>query len=131
MTKAVPHSLVLQRVRNRIIETLELASSHEIHREYQRNRPQVDVAAEIFNQWEDWVPTDWRSRYTPGDVFTSSEIAAIAAFEAVWNEVADSLPELSLDVLMQMPAWRRLADAGAASLRIFLERGRLPEESED
>jgi hypothetical protein len=130
MTRPVPDRIVLQRMRNRIIESLELASSHEVQSEYQRKVPLVDVAAEVFNQWEDWVPKDWRRHYMAGDVFTSAEIAAIAAFEIVWDEIASELPELPLAALMPMPGWQRLADAAAASLRIFLERGRLPEDSE-
>lgn len=45
--------LVAQRIRNRIIEYLELASSFEA----QQHAPIAHVPNEVINQWEDWVPT--------------------------------------------------------------------------
>lgn len=45
--------LVEQRVRNRIIEYLELAASFKEQLAYERNAPIANVAHEVINQWED------------------------------------------------------------------------------
>ena len=49
--------LVAQRIRNRIIEYLELAASYAAQEEYQRVAP-INVPSEVMNQWEDWVPRE-------------------------------------------------------------------------
>jgi hypothetical protein len=69
--------VVDQRVRDQIIEYLELASSFDAQLEYERSAPDfVDVLAEIINPWQDWVPTDPRSGTLPG-VFSLDEAAAV------------------------------------------------------
>jgi len=122
--------VVEQRIRNRIIEYLELASSYEMQRDYQARAP-VSVPSEVINQWEDWVH---RPDFPPitSPVFSREEREAIAAFHQTWNAVADSTPNLlpSIEETLALPQWRELATAAARALQAFGVRGRLPEDRE-
>lgn len=121
--------VVQQRVRNRIIEYLELASSFESQREYQEVAP-VHVPHEVVNQWEDWVRSPDDPLGEP--VFSSAERAAVRAFHRVWQSVADSTPRRlpDLEVLFGSPEWQLLRQAAADALAIFAVRGPLSEEDE-
>jgi hypothetical protein len=46
-----------QRIRNRIIEYLELAASFEAQREYEQGVPIAHIPYEVISQWEDLVQT--------------------------------------------------------------------------
>lgn len=125
--------LVEQRIRNRVIEYLELASSYEAQLEYQSSTPIAFVPHEVIEQWADWSPVDqsrWPGRLT--DPYSADEIAAMRAYHAEWEWVIahtpDPLPELS--ETQQLPEWKRLREAAEAALRPFLERGRLSEDHE-
>ena len=83
------HRVVLQRVRNRIIEYLELASSFEEQRTYQSRVP-VSVPNEVINIWEDWFSGD---NELVGPVFTREERDALDAFHRTWQNVAHSAPD--------------------------------------
>jgi hypothetical protein len=125
----VSRQLALQRVRNRIIEYLELASSLAAQRRYQATAP-VSVPNEVVNQWEDWV-LDPAFGWEP-PVFSREEGAAIATFHQVWDEVAratpNPLPPLEETVLL--PDWEKLRSAAESAARVFAYRGRLPEDEE-
>lgn len=110
------------------MESLELAASIEDQREYQRRVPFVDVPTEIINRWEDFVCRDWRRHYAAGDVFTPSEIDAIAEFDAAWNDVVERVPDLPLEALAGTTDWKRLMETAGRCLQVFLRRGRLPED---
>ena len=122
--------VVRQRIRNRIVEYLELASSFDAQRAYQA-AVQVPVPSEVINQWEDWVPD-------PGDesfvqpVFSPAEQEAIASFHRVWEEVAAAIPNPlpQLENILVLLAWERLRGAAATALHVFMARGKLPEDHE-
>jgi hypothetical protein len=128
MSDTPSERIVQQRLRNRIIESLELAASIEDQHEYQRRVPFVDVPTQIINRWEDFVGRDWRRHYPAGDVFTLPEIDAIAEFDAVWNDVAERAPDLPLEALALTADWKRLMETADRCLQVFLHRGRLPED---
>lgn len=120
--------VLLQRVRNRIIEYLELTRSFDAQRQYQSCAP-VHVPNEVINQWEDWV----RGPRDPAfvhPVFSKAEQDAIARFHGTWRDVAantrDPLPEL--DALLVTAEWQALRDAADDALRVFLVRGKLSED---
>jgi hypothetical protein len=122
--------LVLQRIRNRIIEYLELVSSFDDQREYQSGAP-VHVPHEVINQWEDWV----RGPRDPAFVqplFTEEEQDAIARYHQIWNETAASTPNPlpDLESLFLTTEWQRLRDAAFEALRVFRVRGKLSEDNE-
>jgi hypothetical protein len=118
--------VVRQRIRNRIVEYLELASSCDAQRAYQ-TAVQVSVPNEVINQWEDWVPGPTDRAFAP-PVFSPAEQEAIASFHEVWEEVATTTqsPLPQLEEVLALPAWERLRGAAAAALQIFMARGKLP-----
>jgi hypothetical protein len=118
---------VLRRIRNRIIEHLELASSKEAQLNYQQVCP-VNVANEVFNQWGDWVAPGWRDDFTPGAIFTSAEVDAIREFDALLDQLVPWLPESSLQSLIDTPQWAELVNCAARTLGVFRRRGMLPED---
>ena len=124
--------LVEQRIRNRIIEYLELAASFEAQREYDRDRIAY-VPHEVIEQWADWNPVDqsrWPGRLS--EPYSPEEVEAMNGFHAEWEWVIEHtpnpLPELT--ELQQLPAWERLRDAARLTLLVFQVRGRLPEDEE-
>ncbi|MEZ4222601.1 MAG: hypothetical protein R3B13_16795 [Polyangiaceae bacterium] len=121
-------TVVLQRIRNRIVEYLELASCFDDQREYQARSP-VHVPNEVINQWEDWVrdPND----FAP-PVFSAAECDAIKRYHAIWEDVANTtpVPLPSLEDCMHMPQWQRLREAALDALTVFRVRGRLSENVE-
>jgi len=122
--------LVLQRVRNRIIEYLALASSFDAQSQYQAIAP-VDVPQEVINQWRDWVQPGWAAAFTE-PVFSQLERDALSAFDRAWAQVVtitpDPLPDL--ESLFQTPEWQRLRSAAADALAVFAVRGPLSEQQE-
>jgi hypothetical protein len=122
--------VVLQRIRNRIIEYLELASSFENQRQYQSVAP-VNVANEIINRWEDCVREPRDSGFA-APVFSAAEQEAVAQFHNIWIAVAantpDSLPDL--ESLFTTAEWQRLRAAALLALHVFLARGKLSEDRE-
>jgi hypothetical protein len=87
----LPQKLLLQRIRNRIIEYLELAASADEQRDYERRVPIAHVPNEMINQWEDWVNGDDLDRYGP-PVFSEDERRALRSFNSVLLAVADERP---------------------------------------
>jgi hypothetical protein len=121
--------IVIQRIRNRIIEYLELASSFDDQSAYQAAVPYINVPNEVINQWEDSVGPDWHN-YITAPVFTPDEIIAIGQFYDVWDAVAVATPDPlpPLQALLDTGEWQRLASAAAEALTVFQFRGRLPED---
>ena len=120
--------VVSQRIRNRIIENLELAGSFEAQLEYERNVPFVNVPYEVINQWEDWVHRDPRL-----GVQLSDEVDAMATYRRVWSVVADAVPDdyPSLADVQALPAWDQLRVAANVALGVFEIRGRMAEDAEE
>jgi len=123
--------LLAQRIRNRIIEYLELASSFEGQLAYQAKAPIAHVAAEVINQWEDSVH-DPNDVFFANPVFSKAEQEAIRTFHGIWDRVAgdtpNPLPELS--ILMEGEPWQRLQEAAVSAMEIFQRRGKFDEEKE-
>jgi len=121
--------LVKQRVRNRLIEYLTLASSFDKQREYQTSAPTISVPNDVINQWEDWASEQHLVRFGP-PVFTSDEGAALAIFGRTLEQVAHGthaeLP--SLEETLRLPQWERLRAAAEVALNVFERRGKLPED---
>jgi hypothetical protein len=123
--------LVEQRVRNRIIEHLELTASAEAQRKYQLDVPWVSVPVEIINGWEDSVSPESRPSLS-GPVYSHDELSAIDSFQLVWEAAsADLPPQLPpLEEWMAEPEWANLQRAAARALAVFMVRGRFPEDEE-
>lgn len=124
--------MIEQRVRNRIIEYFELASSFAAQREYELAAPIAHVPYEVINQWEDWVPHDPRTVREFSDVYTAEEVEALKRFHVVWEETTKAVPDdyPSLRAVQAMPAWEELRREAESAQTIFARRGKLPEDWE-
>ena len=122
--------VVAQRIRNRIIEYLELASSAEDRVDYQANVRSVYVPHEIFNQWEDWVPKHPDTITWDPSIYTHDEVSAIKAFHAAWSASSDALAESqsSIEELQEAPDWTSLRSAASSALQVFKREGKRPED---
>lgn len=123
-------TLVLRRVRNRIIDYLALASSFDAQRAYQQKAP-VHVPNEVIEQWADWV-TGPHDAALAEPTFSRAEQEAIAAFHHTWEQVVADTPARlpDLEALFTTAPWQRLRSAAGVALAVFAERGRFSEDPE-
>lgn len=120
--------VVARRVRNRVIDYLELVASLDEQRRYQAAVPLVHVPSELINQWEDWVrgSSEQLPDAFPSTVYSPAEVAAVASFHAVWDSVAARTPNPMppLAELHQLPVWGEMTSAAQEALGVFRIRGR-------
>lgn len=124
--------VVHQRIRNRLIDYLKLASSYADQQDYAAAVPHVNVPYEIINQWQDWVPSGGFVDGGPPGVFSEQESEALRAFGSVWDEVADEVPDSypSIEQMQALDSWQRLREAAAEALQVLEVRGQLSEHEE-
>lgn len=82
--------VIAQRIRNRIIEYLELAASIEAQRAYPAHQL-CHVPNEVIDQWEDRAHADFSYHMPP--VFSLAEQAAALDYQAVWLSTCDATPD--------------------------------------
>ncbi|WP_057634084.1 WapI family immunity protein [Stenotrophomonas humi] len=113
--------IALQRIRNRIIEHLELTASPEKQRKWDTN--------EVVNGWEDWVSEGWQGSFIP-PIFSQAEIEGIEKFSLVWLEVVNSTPNPlpQFEQLREHPSWLKLMATAKEVLAVFQVMGKLSEE---
>jgi hypothetical protein len=123
--------LVLQRIRNRIIESLEMFASFDEQRSYAQRVPICYVPYELINGWADLVDSP-HPAFLAEPVFSSEEGDAIEHFYSYWRKAVDALPEgyPPLEDVLKATYWVRLCDAARQVLAVFLVRGRLSEDAE-
>jgi len=129
-TEDAEAKLVVQpRVRNNIIDYLELASSFDEQREYQDRVDWVSVPTEVINQWQDSVGDHPKSYEWDTSVFTGEELEALTTFHQVWDRVAEALPDPlpPLAEVQKLEAWTDLKQAAEECLRVLAKRGKLQE----
>ena len=124
--------LVAQRIRNRVIEYLEMAASYEDQREYERNVPIAHIPSEVINQWEDNFPRGLHHYASDREAYTPDEFAALESFADVWRSTADAVPDdwPTLAEAQAMPEWSQLRQGAVKALAVFMRRGKLPEDDE-
>jgi hypothetical protein len=127
----VSDRVVQQRIRNRVIDYLQLASSFEEQREYAATAP-VNIPYEVINQWEDWVSEDPRTAEEHSDVYSGEEIEALGRVHTVWEAAAAQLPDDYPSILeaQALPAWEALRVEAENALAVFMQHGRMPEDIE-
>jgi hypothetical protein len=125
------HRLVIQRVRNRVIDVLECFASFEQQLEYARSVPICYVPYELICTWQSNVPSARPAEFAE-PVFTRSERDAVAKFHAAWDRTSAAIPTNfpPLNDVLRMPEWASLRDAASEALAVFNVRGRLSEEIE-
>jgi hypothetical protein len=131
MNERISRILLEQRIRNRIIEYLEIASSCDEQMEFEAHVPIVAVPNEVINMWEDSVDIARIGDFAE-PVYSPQEQMAIRQFHAVWDGVAsdtpDPLPPLSK--LMGTEPWARLRIAAGHALAVFRLRGKFSDDRE-
>jgi hypothetical protein len=121
--------VMLQRVRNRLIEYLEVAASFQAQQAFLEQSPDLDVPNEIIQQWSDWVSPDWRKELL-APVFSEDELLAISQFQTIWQAISQDLvqPLPPLAILQHSPLWEKLRQSAQHTLLIFMSRGLLSED---
>jgi hypothetical protein len=125
----VDQKLVLQRVRNRRIDALDLAASISGQLEYQKKVPLVNVPNEVIHQWEDWLNNGDRLDLND-PAYTAAEMEALVGYHAVWLEVCKATPSWlpPLEDLVSDQNWLKLSKAAQHALNIMMIRGPLPDD---
>jgi hypothetical protein len=120
--------VVLQCIRNRIIEYLDGISSRE-WAEKNKHVSSTYVVDDAVNQWDDWVRPGWRDYLIP-PVFSIDEQDAISSYHTTLENVDDSISNALPDILRDTPEWEDLRRQAERSLSVFLERGRFSDDEE-
>jgi len=120
-TAVLPAQVVEQRVRNRLIEWLEMLVA------YEADPPPFDLN-EVLNQWEDWSPPDCAY---PAPTYTPSEAEKLSLVAIAWGNFCDATPTRISSETGELlkPEWAKLVSAGQAALLELQQRGMLSEES--
>ena len=121
--------IIERRVRNRLIEYFELASSFTAQREYEAAAPAVHIPHEVIEQWDDWTH-HLDLVLLSSTVYSTEEKASIWRFRSVWEATVAALPDdySSLSDTQAMPQWEVLRREAASALQVFSKRGRMSEE---
>ncbi len=123
--------VLLQRVRNQLIDYLEIAASFQAQQDFQAQAPETHVATEVLEQWADWVSPNWQEELK-APTFSEQERAAITQFQSIWLEAHTNLvrPLPVLEYIQLAPAWQQLRIAAEACLQVFMVRGKLSDFEE-
>jgi hypothetical protein len=124
--------ILLQRIRNQIIEYLEMASSFDNQRRYQDSVPHVSVPVEVIELWLDWIDENEPLKNCLEPVFSPEERDAVVKYHALFVDVCNKTPKMlpALDVLIRDPNWMRLRAGAEQALIAFRKRGKLAEDEE-
>jgi hypothetical protein len=116
-----PAQVIEQRVRNRLIEWLEMLVAYEV------DPPLFDLN-EVLNQWEDWNP---RNCTYPAPVYSPNEAEKLSLVSIAWSAFCDATqnPVCSEPGELLKPEWAKLVSTGQAALLELQLRGRLSEDS--
>ncbi|MBJ2153780.1 hypothetical protein [Paracoccus sp. IB05] len=127
MTSNPSPRIVDQRVRNRIMEVLEiLAGGDESVRE---------VGVGNFFEWfYDWLPhrdDDRQNSWAPNSAISDDELVAISAVRALLDDACDDTASDITDEELIASGWpSRLEPAALSALLLMQKRGRFSEEAE-
>lgn len=114
--------VIEQRVRNRLIEWLEMLVTYEVE-------PACFDLNAVLNQWEDWNPSP---ETFPEPVYTPSESEKLKLVAAAWEVLCDATEKRISDekATLVKPEWKSLVCAGHTALAELQVRGRLSELTE-
>lgn len=128
MEKEESKELARRRMRNRVIEALELFTPEEQER-ILKATPYAYLPYEATNSWEEWVTSQPPTLFTIPP-YTEEELKAIASFSRTWRaelqEIPDDYP--SIQALAAIPAWQNLSRKAMETLEILNRRGKYGEE---
>ena len=127
---SIPLRVLKLRIRNNIIDYLEVASSPSEQRDFERRVPSACLPDEMINWWEDLCVPDQDFDWFSEPEFSPEEQEAIRRFYEVWDSVAGDTPDVmprSIEVLIGTRVWQRLIDGASVALSVFRVRGRISE----
>ena len=122
LMEKISQQLLYQRLRNRVIELLDMYSSLD------------DIATlgayEMINLVDDYLPLDYADA---PKVFSEKEKVAIAKFMKLATAASDATEEntCSVDWFRSSKEWVSVSRFAEQALAVFTERGRFSEESEE
>ena len=127
---SIAPEVLYNRLRNRIIEHLELVASADLQLAYQQAAPIAQVSSELFNAWGDWVADEATIDEFKAPIFSLDEQRAVRVFnaqvDAVASRTAHDLPYITS--FIDTPDWRELSTSASAALAVFMVRGSGPED---
>ena len=113
MNESPSDQIIDQRVRNRIIEVLDLFADADA----------FDVAVSNLEFWADWVDEHTIVRFV-SPVFSDSEVSEIKKVDLAWVSV-------ELDSSQNSIEWLNLSQAAERAIEVFQLRGRFSEDVEN
>ena len=118
----ISRQLLYQRLRNRVIELIELFCSFDDIAKF--------GAFEVINMADDWLPLDYDRA---PNVFTNKEKEVIAVFIQLVEAASNVTDEDTWDVnwFESSSEWVQLTSSAKVALAVLLERGRFSEEIEE
>lgn len=118
----ISQQLLFQRIRNRVIETLEMVSCLEEVAKY--------GAFWIINTVDFLVPSDFD--YC-SKVFDDPELSAIEQFRCLMKKVGDVTPDDFFDIgrFRASPEWSAVERYAEEALQVFMRRGRFSGDVEE
>jgi len=127
---SVSSETLYRRLRNRIIEHLQLVSSAKEQLAYQRAAPIAHVSDELFNSWGDWVANERAIAEFTTPIFSPEEQLAVREFNTALDAVAGRMPRdlPYITEFINTPAWQELNSAASRALAVFQVRGMSPED---
>jgi len=132
MAEEISDRILQQRIRNRILESVELASSFELQLGYERQVPAI-TAWEVLERWDDWVRVHPRTA-PPHAVLSDREretLVLVADAIEVATEALRPFDYPSMEQAQALPAWAALRDLAGSALEVLTERGFMSENMED
>ena len=129
MVGEVPNSLVYQRIRNRVIEHLDLLMDRDAQLEYQERVPFVHVSHQLIELWCDVVDPEASKEQFPLGLYDAAERSELSEFNRVFLDVLHSTPDPlpAIAEFQQSKAWGELRDAAEKTHAVMMKRGALSE----
>ena len=125
MSEQVSERLVEQRIRNRIIEVLDMLSDGEEH-------VQTSGFSDYFELFYDWIPHREDGAFPDLSTLTEPEQRALSEVSQVLDEACDDTPNDMSEREFIATGWpERIQPIARRALDLLLERGRFDEEVEE
>ncbi|MDP3230078.1 MAG: hypothetical protein Q8N13_19185 [Acidovorax sp.] len=122
-TQSVSRQLVDQRIRNRLIEYLEVLANYE-------NDPPPWNLNETINQWEDWVHSPATKEQFSSPIYTKFESELLVEVDCAWSVFANATLSTIQNDDIQRPEWAAFIVSARRALGCLMHRGRLSEVHE-
>lgn len=117
--------LIDQRLRNRIMEVLEVVAAGSAG-------VQRVGAAEFFELFYDLLPYGERGKNRSNTAISNAEWMAIGTVRSLMDDACDSTSARIRDADLNLSGWPdRIQPAAKAALKLMCERGRCSEDVED